>query len=215
VTYTEARTPRQWNPRNWPVDPRVFLGGLPLVAFILGHQVGDAYTAIIAALLASIFVYLIGSRRGALGLLALFFFFTTLTWAVIGLLMGDERAYLTQEGMRDFVSAGMAVTTVIIRRPLFALVIREMAPSLERLLPRAHPVFAWTTLFWAAVNVVQGIVRIGMLNSDLSVGEYLLWSRAFAWPTTLLMYGIIVLVVWRVVVNERRKTEAAEVSVAA
>ncbi len=188
------------------------LGGLPLVAFIAGHQVGTA-VAILAGLGASLFVYLIGSRRGALGLLALFFFFTTLVWAVIGLIIGDESAYLRQEGMRDFVSAGMAVVTVLIGRPLFALVIRELVPSLERRLPMEHPVFMWTTLFWAAVNAIQGVVRMIMLDSDLSVGQYLFWSRMFAWPTTLLMYAIIVLVVWRVTVSQRERTKSLNASV--
>lgn len=205
---TATRAPRsRWDPRQWPIDPRVFLGGLPLFAFIAGLHWGNAYTAILASLGASIFVYFAGSRRGALGLLALFFFGITLVYAVIGVIAGDERAYLTHEGARDFVAAGMAVVTVFLGRPLFALVIREAVPSLERLLPLEHPAFMWTTLFWAAVNVVQGVVRIAMLNADFSVGEYLLWSRVFAWSTTLLMYGIIVLVIWRVVVRERARRE--------
>jgi hypothetical protein len=107
--------------------------------------------------------------------------------------------------MRDFVASAMAVGTVLIGRPLFALVIRELVPSLERRLPMEHPVFMWTTLFWAAVNAAQGVVRLIMLNSDLGVGEYLLWSRVFAWPTTLLMYAIIVVAVWRVTVAERAR----------
>jgi hypothetical protein len=191
----------------------VLLGGLPLVAFIAGLQVGTA-VAILGGLGASLFVYLIGSRRGALGLLALFFFATTLTWSVIGLVAGDESTYLRQEGMRDFVASAMAVGTVLIGRPLFALVIRELVPSLERRLPMEHPVFMWTTLFWAAVNAAQGVVRLIMLNSDLGVGEYLLWSRVFAWPTTLLMYAIIVVAVWRVTVAERARAGQTREAVA-
>jgi hypothetical protein len=209
VTINTASRSR-WDPRSWPLDPRVLLGGLPLIAFIAGHQIGTA-VAILAALAASLFVYLIGSRRGALGLLALFFFATTLTWAIVGLIVGDESAYLRHEAMRDFVASAMAVGTVLIGRPLFALVIRELVPSLERRLPMEHPVFMWTTLFWAAVNAAQGVVRLVMLNGDLGVGQYLLWSRLFAWPTTLLMYAIIVLVVWRVTLAEReRESRRAE-----
>lgn len=208
VTTTQA-TRSQWDPRSWPLDPRVLLGGLPLVAFIAGHQIGTA-TAILAGLGASLLVYLVGSRRGALGMLALFFFATSLAWAILGLIAGDEGTYLRQEGWRDFVASAMAVGTVIIGKPLFALVIRELVPSLERRLPMEHPVFMWTTLFWAAVNAGQGVVRMTMLNSDLGVGEYLLWSRLFAWPTTLLMYGIIVVAVWRVTVTQRARESRSE-----
>jgi hypothetical protein len=57
-----------------------------------------------------------------------------------------------------------------------------------KLLPLQHRAFVLSTLVLVLVNLIQGIVRTWMLFGGLSVGQYLIFSRLFGWPTALAMF---------------------------
>jgi hypothetical protein len=190
------------------LDYRILYGALPLVAFWIGYQWGP-YVAIGLGFAATIAAYFLSHRRGIVGMLALFGLVVATGAAIAGIILEDERAYLARDAASDFLIAAIAIGTVLVRRPLLGIVVREMSPPVKRLLPPAHRAFVWATLVLAAVNVFQGIVRSYMLLGGLTVGQYLVFSRLFGWPTAIVMF-IAIAVIIRRAVDDARDAAAAE-----
>lgn len=184
------------------IDPLVALGALPLVTFYLGYQWGT-YEAILLSFAATVLVYVLSWRRQMIRLIATFGFIVAAGAAVAGLVLNNERAYLARDAGSDYLIAAIALLTVLVGRPLVGIVVRELSPSTRELLPLQDRVFVVTTLLLGLVNLGQGAVRTWMLLSDLSVGQYLVWSRVFGWPTTFVLLVVIAYMIQGAIARER------------
>ena len=200
------RPPAEHPPRDQRTqqsfDPLVALGALPLVAFYVGYQWGT-YQAILLSFVATLVVYVLSWRRGMIRLIATFGFIVAAGAAAAGLILNNERAYLARDAGSDFLIAAIALITVLVGRPLVGIVVREFSPPTRALLPLQARVFVTTTLLLAGVNFAQGLVRSWMLLGDLSVGQYLVWSRVFGWPTTFVLLVVIAYMVQGAIAREQ------------
>jgi hypothetical protein len=190
-------TERASRARPQPFDYRLLYGALPLPAFWLGYQWGP-YLAVGLGFAATIAAYFLSNRRGIVGALALFGLLVAAGAAIAGIVLADERAYLARDAASDFLIAAIALGSLVLRRPLVGIVLRELSPPLKRM-PLAHPAFVSSTLIVVAVNVIQGIVRTFMLFGGLTIGQYLVFSRLFGWPLTLAMLFAIAAIIRRAV----------------
>ncbi len=184
-------------------DYRMLLSVLPLIAFWIGYQY-HTYAAIGLGFVATIAAYFLSNRKGIVGVLAIFGLVVATGAALAGLILADERAFLARDAASDFLIALIALGSIAFRRPLVGIVLREFAPHNMKLLPLQHRAFVLSTLVLVLVNVIQGIVRTWMLFGGLSVGQYLIFSRLFGWPTALAMFVVIAWILRRALEQARR-----------
>lgn len=179
-----------------PVDFRILFGILPVVAFYIGYQ-WNAYAAISLGLIATVVAYYASDRKGLVGLFALFGLLVATTAAVVGIVLEDERAFLARDAAIDYLLATLGLASLLLRRPIVGVILRDMWPNLRKLLPERHRAFMLATLVFALFNIFQGVVRTWMLFGGFSIGEYLVYSRLFGWPTTGIMLVIVAGIVRR------------------
>ena len=79
----------------------------------------------------------------------------------------------------------------------------EISPRMVGTLPVNAPIFVKVTLIWAAYEATKALVLTWMLL-NLSIGEYLIWGRAFGWPTT----AALVFICGTFVLREARRRRA-------
>ncbi len=178
------------------MDFRILFGILPVVAFYVGYQ-WNPYAAIGLGLVATVVAYFASDRKGLVGVFALGALGVSTVAAVVGIVIEDERAFLARDASIDYCLAAAGLASLLVRRPLVGLVLRDMWPTLRTLLPVTHRAFVAGTLVFVAMNVFQGTVRTWMLFGGLSIGEYLVYSRLFGWPTTAAMAVIVAGIVRR------------------
>lgn len=189
------------------LDFRILFGILPVVAFYIGYQ-WHAYAAIGLGLAATVVAYYASDRKGLVGIFAVFGLVVATVAALVGIVLEDERAFLARDAAIDLLLATAGLASLLLRRPLVGLILRDMWPALRELLPLQHRAFVLATVIFVLVNIFQGSVRTWMLFGGFSVGEYLVYSRLFGWPTALIMIAIIARIVRRAARRARHAPEA-------
>jgi intracellular septation protein A len=191
---------------NQPLfNNRVFLSTVPVVVFFALTRVAPSWVAISGGFAASAVVFYYSRQDRLIGALAAFGFAIVGTSAVIGLIWDNERAYLAADPVRDFLFVPLYLITMLFRKPVIGGIAREMFPRVAATVPIHAPVFAWLSVAWAGYDIVQGLLRIYLLQ-ELSVGQYLIWSRVLSWPLTMVVVSASTFFIMREV---RKRTAAA------
>jgi hypothetical protein len=176
-----AQQGRQWSRLHLPpINPRFGLVILPVAVFLLVRRVAIPEIAIGAGFFTSLIVFFINRQNGASGILAVLGMVIVGGAAIVGIVLGSEKAYLINDPISDYLIMTVALSSIIFRRPLFSLFARELVPAVERALEPRHSVFYLTTWLVVAVNAVQGTTRVVLLQ-NLSVDYYLLVSKPVGW----------------------------------
>jgi hypothetical protein len=163
-----------------PINPRFGLVILPVLVFLLVRRVATPEIAISAGFLTSLIVFFINRQSGRTGILAVLGMVIVGGAAIVGIVLGSEKAYLMNDPISDYLIMTVALVSIILRRPLFSLFARELVPAVERVLEPRHSVFYLTTWLLVAVNAVQGTTRVVLLQ-NLSVDYYLLVTKPMGW----------------------------------
>lgn len=171
------------------MNPRILLSLLPVVVFFLLTRVAPPQLAILGGFGASALVFYVTRGERLIGLLTAFGFVIVAVAATIGIIWNSEKAYLASGPVSDFLLAPMYVGSVLIGKPLVGGIARQLFPAIAGLVPINAPVFAWLSVAWAGYDILHGLGRTYML-SELSVGEYIIWSRLLSWPPTGALLGI-------------------------
>src|SRR5690606_22127869 len=104
------------------------------------------------------------------------------------------KTFLASGPISDFLFVPLYLGSILVGRPIIGGIVRELVPVVRDHVPEKAPIWAWLTLAWAVCNLSQGFLRLWLL-SNLSVGEYLVWSRVLAWPMSAAMILVTVVVV--------------------
>lgn len=188
---------------------RILSSAAPVLVFLALSQVAPAWASISGGFIASAAVFVVNRRDHLIGFLAAFGFVVLTLSAVLGLLWSSEKAYLAAGPISDFLFVPVYVGSILVGQPLVGGIARELLPAVAgKLEPRA-PLFVWLSLAWAGANVVQGLVRVYLLT-NMTVGEYVIWSRVLGLPLTATMLGISAFLIYRAA--ERRTREARRFS---
>ena len=115
--------------------------------------------------------------------------------AIVGIVLGSEKAYLANDAVGDYMIMAIALGSIVAKRPLFSLLAREMSPIVERYLASGHSVFFLSTWLLVLVNAVQGSSRVVLLES-LSVDQYLLWSRVVSWSLNIGLFAVTYILIY-------------------
>jgi intracellular septation protein A len=166
------------------MNPRILLTLIPIAVFYALFRLdAPTWVAIGGGFAASAAVLLTNRSDRLIGGLTLFGFSILAITAVIGIIWGSEKAYLASGPISDFLFAPLYLVSILIGKPLIGGIAREMFPAYVAGLPPDHRVFVLLSLLWAGYDIIHGLARVYML-SNLSVGEYLIWSRLAAWPVS-------------------------------
>jgi hypothetical protein len=163
-----------------PINPRFALVILPVVVFLLVRRVATPEIAIGAGFVTSLIVFFINRQSGRTGILAVLGMAIVGGAAIVGIVLGSEKAYLMNDPISDYLIMTIALVSIVFRRPLFSLFARELVPTVERALEPRHSVFYLTTWLLAVVNAVQGTTRVVLLQT-LPVDHYLLVTKPMGW----------------------------------
>lgn len=178
------------------VDPKFALAVLPAVVFWLVRRAGQVELAIGAGFVTSVVVFARTRQRGAIGALAVLSIFIAGGAAIAGIVVDSERVYLANDPVGDVFTVLIGLGSVVLRRPMFGLIVTELSPRVNGLLARDHRVFYVTTWLWIGINAAQAALRVWMLN-ELTVGQYLIWTRAISWPANVLLAWVTWMLVTR------------------
>jgi len=185
------------------VNPRILLSLLPVVVFFGLTRVAAPQLAILGGFAASALVFYVARGERLIGLLTAFGFSIVAVAAFIGIVWSSEKAYLASGPVSDFLLAPTYIGSVLIGKPLVGGISRELFPAIAGRIPINAPVFAWLSALWAGYDILHGVGRTYML-SELSVGEYIIWSRIISWPPTAIVLGITAFFILR---EARRHTD--------
>ena len=166
------------------IDPRIFLGAVPAVVFLIARQFLSTQLSIGVSFAASAFVFFRNPGHGVIRALSVLSFVVVTIAAVIGIISENETAFVAQNLAGDFIIAGVCVGSMIARRPLIGGIARELAPGIRPVMPIEHPTFMWLTAANAAVQALVGLARAVMLVT-LSTGVYVIVSRVVFIPLNI------------------------------
>lgn len=190
-------------------SPRVLFAVAPIATFWVMRQLVGTQPAIGASLGVAVFVFIFKRHTGAIGLLAVLGLVIVAGGALAGIVLNSDTAYLANDVVGDFVTASIAAGSLLYRRPLFGLLVRELSPRIAPVMPERHAVFVLLTLALMATQLTTGSVRVVMLQ-EFSTGEYLLWSRVLSWSLSGVLIVMAFGLIGRTMARAARVVEAAE-----
>lgn len=173
------------------MNPRLLASLIPIGVF-WGLSRGldtESWVAILGGFIASAAVFYYNRKDRLIGALTAFGFVVVGASAVVGIAWDSEKAYLASGPIADFLFVPLYAVSVGMRKPLIGGIARELFPDVARRLPVNAPVFIVLSVAWAVYDVVHGLFRVYLLR-ELSVGEYIIWSRVLTWPVLAVLLAV-------------------------
>lgn len=185
---------------------RILMSIIPVALFLALNRLGaPAVLAIGLGFAASAIVFFWNRKDHLIGALTLFGFVVVALSAIVGIIWENEKAYLAAGPLTDFLFIPMYVGSILLKQPLIGGIARELAPAIAGKLPVNAPVFVGLSFAWAGYDLAHGILRTYLL-SELSVGQYIVWSRLISWPFSAALLGFTI---WLIVRAADRHEEPA------
>lgn len=188
---------------------RIMSSILPVAVFYLLTRVADPWVAVLGGFIASAIVFSYNRRDRLIGVLTAFSFVIVTISAAVGIFSNNEKAYLAAGPIGDFAFVVLFLGSIAVGKPLIGGIARELLPKYAGHVPMNAPVFVWMTLAWAGFDLVHGLVRIWMLQ-EMSIGEYIIWSRLAFWPFSSALVGLTGLLAVREGKRRPRPNEAEQ-----
>ena len=167
---------------------RIVTSILPVATFYLLTRVAEPWVAILGGFAVSSAVFYINRKDRLIGMLTVFGFVVVAASSTVGIIYDNEKAYLASGPISDFLFVPLFLGSIVVGRPLIGGIARELFPLIAGPIPAKAPVFVWLSVAWAAWNLVHGVIRVFMLQ-ELSIGEYIIWSRIAFWPFGAVLTG--------------------------
>jgi hypothetical protein len=194
-TETPQRQPRQGASIGLiRLDPRALEGAYPALAFLVANSLWSTQLAIAISFVTALVVFVRNRQRGVIGILGGLSFVIVSISAIVGLIWDSGTVFVAQNLIADFVFAGVYAVSIAIGRPLIGVIVREVVPAIKPVLQVNHPVFVQLSLVALAMNGVEGVARLWMIDV-LSTNWYVVISRVVFIPVTI---GFYLLCYWRV-----------------
>ena len=105
--------------------------------------------------------------------------------AVVGMLMNNAKAYVSESITTDLMHVIIFTTSIIVRKPLVGLIAREALPLVRNTLPVMHKIFVSLTATFIAINLLTAIARIFLLE-NVTATTYVLINT----PSSFIISGL-------------------------
>ena len=198
----------RWHSKIPEYDRSVGLSILPIVIWVIVLELAGTRPAIGAAWGAAIVVFFVQRRvqpdRGAVFWLAVLSLVIFTGGSIVGLILESDKAFLASDPVSDFVVAAIFAVSVLIRKPLLGMAIREVFPRIRRALPAQNRTLILVTAAFAVENLIMGFVRVWLLDA-VEPSLYPWLSRAIGAPLRILL-------IWwsyRIIQDEMKRRLAA------
>jgi intracellular septation protein A len=178
---SRPRRPRQLDMRDMQFNYGVAQGGLPVLVFWIANNVTESEVALVLAFVTAVAVIARNRQSGVIRVLSILGFVIVALSAIAGLLLDNDKAFAAQNIVSDFALATIGLGSIALRKPIVGVIARELVPGLRPILPVVDRTFITLTLIFVALNLVQAVVRIWMLDA-YSTNTYIVVSRVFAFP---------------------------------
>ncbi len=176
---------------------RILMSTAPIVIFFVLNRAGaPAWVAILAGFAASTVVYYLNRKDRLIGALTLFGFVVVTVSSVVGIIWDSEKAYLASGPISDFLFVALYGVSIALRKPLIGGVARELFPHVVGRIPVDAVVFMRLSVAWALYDLVQGVARFYLLG-QLSISNYIIWSRVASWPFAAALIGLTAWLIYR------------------
>ena len=173
-------------PKDWRPNPRLLITVIPVAVFYVLTLVASASVAVGGGFIAATIVFYYTRQSPLYQALSAIGYGVVAVAALVGIIWSSEKAFLAAGAGSDFVFVFVYLGSLAIRQPLVGGITREVFPRAAGRLPPMAPVFVWLTLGWATFDVFSFFLRVYLLI-NLSVGEYIIWSRVIGWPSAALL----------------------------
>ena len=193
------------------IDVRGLMGGSPIFVYLAVRQVATLEVAIGVALGVAVAVFWFNrGNGGVLRWLSVLSLVAIGAGGVAGVALGSDKAFLANDAIGDFLTAPLLAASVLLGKPVAGSITHEVMPRIRSQLPRGHRVFVQITLLYVVSNLAMGLYR-SMLLQEVSVSEYVLYSRSVSWPLGIAMFALAIWLMARAVRADaaREKAQAA------
>ena len=124
--------------------------------------------------------------------------------AVVGMLMNNAKAYVSESITTDLMHVIIFTTSIIVRKPLVGLIAREALPLVRNTLPVMHRIFVSLTVTFIAINLLTAITRIFLLG-NASATTFVLINT----PSSFIISGLYLAASAYFIVRAAKKENAA------
>ncbi len=197
------------------LDPHGLLGVAPIIVYFVVRQLSVAPVAIGAGLAVAVLVFALNRKRGGsvIQWMSLFGLVAITAGAIAGIALNSDKAFLANDVAGDFIMAAILATSAIMGRPIAGAITHELLPRVRGAVPKTHRVFVRITWLYVLSNLGMGAYRLYLLG-EVSASEYVLYSRAVAWPLGLVMFGLVILLMSRVMRADAARARTTSTAVA-
>ncbi|MGI8926522.1 MAG: hypothetical protein ACR2HN_07730 [Tepidiformaceae bacterium] len=179
------------------MNPRLLFSLLPVAIFYVLYRADfPTWVAISGGFACSAVVLYFNRRDRLIGILTLFGFVIVAASAVVGVVWSSEKAYLASGPISDFLFVPLYAGSIVLRQPLVGGISRELFPAIAGRLPPSAPLFVRLSIAWALFDLIHGAIRTWQL-ANLSVGEYIIWSRVVGWPLSGTLLAVTAFLIYR------------------
>jgi hypothetical protein len=178
------------------MNTRVLWSLAPAAIFWFLWRTTETWVAIAGGFAASLFVLRVNRGQPLIAVLTVVGIVIVGASSLVGIIWDSPKAYLASGPVSDFLFVPVYLVSILIHKPLVGGVARELFPMIAGRIPIENRVFVYTSVAWAAFNLAQGFIRWWLL-SELSVGEYLVWSRVIFWPVSTSLFAWTAWVIYR------------------
>lgn len=198
----------RWHSRIPEYDRSVGLSIVPILVWVIVLELAGTRPAIGASWGTAIVIFFIQRRvspdRGAVFWLTVLSLLIFTVGSIAGILLDSNDAFLASDPASDFIVAALFAISLLFRKPLLGMAIREVFPRVRRALPAENRALMWVTAAFVVENIVMGVIRVWLLDA-VSDAAYPFVSRGVGTPIR------IVLIWWayRLIQDEMKRRLAA------
>jgi|TARA_B110000263_G_C15286928_1_gene501300 hypothetical protein len=166
VKFPNLRNPRETLAWFWTeADFKILLPAIPMAIFVILNWQTSEWIAILGSFIATAIAFYLNKQNGVIKMLTVMGFTIITISAVVGMLMNNAKAYVSESITTDLMHVIIFTTSIIVRKPLVGLIAREALPLVRNTLPVMHRIFVSLTVTFIAINLLTAITRIFLLGN--------------------------------------------------
>ena len=186
IKFPNLRNPKETLYWFWEeADFKILLPAIPMAIFVILNWQTSEWIAILGSFIATAIAFYLNKQNGVIKMLNVMGFAIVTISAVVGMLMNNAKAYVSESITTDLMHVIIFTTSIIVRKPLVGLIAREALPLVRNTLPVMHKIFVYLTATFIAINMLTAIARI-LLLENVSATTYVLINT----PSSFIISGL-------------------------